>query len=149
ADCKRGRSVAPRGSVRAAGQVALGPPLRLRSAQISALAAAGAAEIAVYRVPKVAIVVTGDELVRPGERPGTGQIVESNDSTLVALTRECGGDPVSLSITRDDPSALQATFSRALESPIVVAVGGMSKGTLDLVPSAFERLGVRWLFHGI
>src|SRR5262249_7510583 len=69
-------------------------------------------------------------------------------STLVALTRECGSDPVSLGITRDEASALQATFSRALEFPIVVAVGGMSKGTLDLVPSAFERLGGRWLFHG-
>jgi len=148
-DCKLGRSVAPRGSVRAAGQVVLEPPLRLRSAQISALAAAGAAEIAVYRVCKVAIIVTGDELVRPGERPRAGQIVESNDSTLVALTRECGGDPVSLGITRDDSAALQATFSRALEFPIVVAVGGMSKGTLDIVPSTLERLGVRWLFQGV
>jgi len=103
----------------------------------------------VVRVPTVAIVVTGDELARPGTQPGPGPTVQTNDTTLSALTRECGAVPISLGITRDDPAALCSAFAKALKQPIVVAVGGMSKGTLDLVPAAFEQLGVKWLFHGV
>ncbi len=147
--CKLGRCIAPRGSVSSAGRTILAPPLRLTSTQLSAAAAGGASHVNVVRVPTVSIVVTGDELARPGTQPGPGQIVESNDTTLSAFTRECGAVPISLGITRDDPAALRSAFAAALKQPIVVAVGGMSKGTLDLVPAAFEQLGVKWLFHGV
>jgi molybdopterin molybdotransferase len=167
------KHVARRGSDVRAGDVVLEPGLRLGAAQLAAAATAGAATLAVYRRPTVAIVSTGDELVpvdAAGLNPAArkiGQIYDSNGPTLAALTRECGGEPAEWKtagserdrvgsvnpaahcIVPDRPDALRAALTAALEHPVVVTVGGMSMGTLDLVPRAFADLGVRWVFHGV
>jgi molybdopterin molybdotransferase len=63
--------------------------------------------------------------------------------------RQFGARPAEPSLARDKPAELRDRFAAAMAQPVVVAVGGMSMGTLDLVPQALEALGVRWVFHGV
>ena len=43
----------------------------------------------------------GDELVRPGETPGPGQIISSNDIAVAALARAAGAEARILPLARD------------------------------------------------
>lgn len=144
-----GKSVAPRGSHRRKGEIVLTPPLRMEPMHVSAAATAGAATLSVHRKPSIAILSTGDELVSAGSARQVGQIVDSNGPTLSALMRQFGGVVRSAEIVRDQESVLRHQAEAALGSDIVLVVGGMSMGTLDLAPKTFESLGVRWKFHGV
>jgi len=144
-----GKNISRQGSDRRTGEVVLTPPLRVGAAQIAAAATAGAATLEVAKHVQVALVSTGDELVRAGEARRFGQIYDSNGPMLSAMMRELGASPRPPSSAPDESEALIATLRNAMECPIVLTVGGMSMGTHDLVPQAFESLGVEWRFHGV
>jgi molybdopterin molybdotransferase len=146
---RAGQNVAPRASHRRSGEVVLAARVRLGPAQIASVAAAGGAKVSVSKAVHAAIVATGDELARPGSAKPAGHIYESNGPMLAALVREFGGVPVDLGIVKDDAAALKQMFADALKHPVVIAAGGMSMGTLDLVPTVLAELGVKWLFHGV
>src|SRR5690606_19620647 len=73
-----GRFVRPAGLDFREGDLLLPAGVRLDPARLSLAAAANHAELAVVRRPRVAILATGDELLRPGSRIGPGQIIASN-----------------------------------------------------------------------
>lgn len=143
------RNVSRQGGDRIKGDVILTPPLIVGAAHIAAAAAAGASALTVARPVGVAIVSTGDELVPVGGARGPGQIVDSNGPMLSALAAQFGATAHDLGIARDDATELRRVFTEALRQPVVIAVGGMSMGTLDLVPQVLGELGVEWRFHGV
>jgi molybdopterin molybdotransferase len=117
---------------------------------LAALSAAGIAEIAVHRRPRVAIVVTGDELRTPPEPLRRGQIYESNGRFLAARSAALGADVVSVERVADDAEATRVAFARAIASAdVVLASGGVSVGPHDHVKPALRALGVRELFWRI
>src|SRR5206468_823233 len=81
---------------------------------LAALAAAGVAEITVRRRPRVAIVITGDELRTPPEPLRRGQIYESNGRFLEARCMLADADVVLLERVPDDAAATRDAFERAL-----------------------------------
>ncbi len=149
ASVSAGRHIEPRAGIRRKGDSILTPPLRLGPAEVAAAATAGVATVSLFRAPGVGIVLTGDELVPAGAPTRPGQIHESNGPMLSALMRRFGAVPREPVIAGDTMEALTARFREALAEPVVLAVGGMSMGTLDLVPEAFESVGVRWQWHGV
>lgn len=98
--------------------------------------------ITVHRRPRVAILATGDEIVRPGEPLGPDQIVSSNGYTLAALVRAVGGEPIDLGIAPDESEALRAMARGARGADILVTTGGASVGDHDLVQSALGDEGM-------
>ena len=144
-----GRNIERRGAVRRRGDVVLTPPTRLGPIQLAAAITAGVGSLPVYPTPGAAIVVTGDELVSAGRPRRPGQIHESNGPMLAALMSQFAAAPTAPIVARDETDALRAAFEKAMCEPVVLAVGGMSMGTLDLVPKVLESLGVRWLWHGV
>ena len=66
---------------------------RLGPAELGAAVIAGRGEVRVSRLPRIAVVATGDELVPPGTPLQPGQIHESNSVTLGALARATGARP--------------------------------------------------------
>ncbi|GJQ26296.1 MAG: molybdopterin molybdenumtransferase MoeA [Phycisphaerae bacterium] len=146
---RSGMHVSPRGSAQRAGDVAVAAPTRIGPAQVATIAAAGHTNATVFEQADVAIVSTGDELVPPGASTKPGQIVESNSILIAGLVRRFGATARPLGIVEDRPDALRERFAAALQSRVVITCGGMSMGTLDLVPQTLESLGVRWLFHGV
>ncbi|MED5313758.1 MAG: gephyrin-like molybdotransferase Glp [Pseudomonadota bacterium] len=121
------------------------------SARLIALAvSAGHSKISVWRRPHVGILSTGDELVRPGEIPGAGQIISSNATYLAAFVEACGGIPVDLGIARDRPGEMLACV-RAAPAPLdlVITTGGASVGTHDHIVSDLNSAGTELGFWKI
>jgi molybdopterin molybdotransferase len=117
-----------------------------------ALAAAmGHAEVPVRRRPRVAVLATGDELVRPGEAMRPDQIVASNVYAIAGMVTQAGGVPIDLGIATDDFAALEAAVAAAEEAgaDVLVTLGGASVGDHDLVQSALTRRGMRLGFWRI
>jgi molybdopterin molybdotransferase len=132
----------PRGGDFAEGQLLL-PSGRLLDARAILLAAAmGHGALAVRRKPVVAVLATGDELVEPGERPGTDQIVSSNPFGLAAMIAAAGGAPRLLGIARDTPAALDEKLDAAADADVLVTTGGASVGDHDLVGPVLRARGM-------
>jgi molybdopterin molybdotransferase len=139
-----GRHIRPPGMDFREGDVLLAAGQRLGVREIALAAAMNHPTVPVRRRPKVAIIATGDELVRPGKVPGPDQIVASNDLGLAAFVRLNGGEPHDLGIVIDDDEAIGETIAAALKIPadILVTLGGASVGDHDLVQAALLDKGM-------
>ena len=144
-----GANVILRGTSVRAGDCVLRAGVRLNGARIGLLAELGMPIVPVRRRPRVAILATGDELVPIEATPGPGQIRNSNASMLAAQIEEAGGIAVSLGIARDIRDDLRTKITQGLGFDLLVLSGGVSAGTLDLVPSVLAEAGVRELFHKV
>jgi len=138
---KPGDNVRPASEDVAAGDVVLRGGAHLRPAEIGMLAALGRTHVLVHRRPRVAILATGDEVVDPGDPLGPGQIRNSNSSTVAALVRRCGGEPVLLGVARDTTAALRAKLREAQRADVVITTGGVSTGDYDLVKHVLRMEG--------
>ena len=142
-----GAAIRPAGGDVAAGDLIAARGTVLRPAVLAAVAAAGVDEVEVAARPRIAIVATGSELVRPGRPLDPGQIYESNTIAVAAQTVRAGAEVTSTTIVEDDPEQTRGVFSRALaEADVVVSSGGVSVGPHDYVKPALEMLGVREVF---
>jgi molybdopterin molybdotransferase len=132
-----------------AGDVVIARGTRLRAAQLGALAAAGVAEVACGRRPRVAVLATGTELRRPGEDLGPGEVYESNGVLLATALASAGGLVETLPAVADDAAAHRAALERGLEADVLVTSGGVSVGSHDLVRGLLRELGVDEVFWGV
>lgn len=120
---------------------------RVNAGILAALAMAGVDRVDIRRRPRVAVLITGDEVVRAGEELLPAKIYDANGPLLRAWFVENGyGEPV-VAYVRDDEAALEEAMSAALDSAdLVVTSGGVSVGDRDFVPLVADRLGVRKVF---
>lgn len=112
-------------------------------------AAMGHGWLRVRRRPRVGIIATGDEIAWPGTVPGPDQIASSNSTTLAAMVRGWGGEPVDLGIAADRPEALVAALREAVGLDVLVTSGGASVGDYDLVQAALAGEGLELGFWRI
>lgn len=131
------------------GDTVLAAGTRLDSRHVGLAAAANAPELAVYQVPRVAILATGDELVPPGGDPGPFQIISSNSLAVAAQVRAAGGIAIDLGIARDDADSLKAAAKGAEEADLLVTIGGASVGDHDLIQSVLGEDGLELDFWRI
>jgi molybdopterin molybdotransferase len=125
-----------------AGELVVAAGTQLGAAEIGLAAALGLPRLPVRRRPRVALMSTGDELVEVGEKPGGGQITDSNRWALLAALREAGAEVRGLGIAPDEPDRLRKLVDGALrEVDVLVTSGGVSVGTHDLVKPLLESLG--------
>jgi len=125
-----------------AGELVVAAGTQLGAAEIGLAAALGFPRLPVRRRPRVALMSTGDELVEVGEKPGRGQITDSNRWALLAALREAGAEVRGLGIAPDEPDPLRKLVVDALrEVDVIVTSGGVSVGTHDLVKPLLESLG--------
>ncbi len=134
--------VRPAGDDVAAGDLVVGSGTELGAAETAILASLGISIVHVRLAPRVAIVVTGDELVDVRVDPGPGQIRDSNSVALRALVTEAGGEPLAFRSVGDDLSSVTNVLREAAASAdLVVCAGGVSVGRYDFVKEAVQRLG--------
>jgi len=114
------------------------------------MAAVGNASVLVSRMPVVAVISTGDELVEPVEKPGPSQIRNINSFGLMAQVKRSGATCKYYGIASDNEEDTYCMVELAIgESDIVLISGGVSMGSFDFIPSVLERAGVNILFSGI
>ena len=152
-----GTSVAPgdhvmfAGADVAAGQRALGPGTQLSSREIGLLAALGQESVTVAARPRVGILSTGDELVRPGGdlENDAGQIYDVNSYSIAAAVRDAGGDAKLYPHAGDDPAELDRLLRDAAdECDLVLSSGSTSASAVDVVYQVVEERG-ELLLHGV
>lgn len=141
---ERNRYVRPAGLDFREGEVLLRAGERLDACRLALAAAMGHPGLPVRRRPRVAILATGDELVRPGDPIGPDQIVASNTFALAALVERAGAEPVELAIAGDTPGDLARSVSAAkgASADLLVTLGGASVGAHDLVRTTLAAEGM-------
>lgn len=144
-----GAFVIRQGASMARGETVLTAGTRLTPPAIGLLAELGLARMDVFPRPLVGVLATGDELVPIDQQPGPGQIRNSNQSMLIAQLTAAGTNVRPLGIARDNRDDLDAKIAAGLECDILCLSGGVSAGTLDLVPQALQAAGVREVFHKV
>lgn len=139
-----GRHVRPGGQDMKPGDVVLHRGETVHPGTVGVLAALGLGDVFVHRMPRVALVTTGDEL-RTAERyddvrQGAG-VPESNGPMLAAAVAAAGGVPLPWHIVPDDEDALRRAIATADDADVLVTVGGASMGEADLVKRVLDGEG--------
>lgn len=121
----------------------------LRPQDIGVLSALGFLQVEVLRQPRLSIISTGDEIIRPGEKPRPGEIIDINTPALAAVARRLGAEVVATSYASDDFAVIQEAVRDALDKgDIVILSGGSSMGEKDYTVKVIDQLG-EVLLHGL
>ena len=135
-----GRNVGRRGEDIEKDSVVLHAGRVLRPQDLGLLASIGVASVALVRRPRVALLITGNELLPCGSRPEGYRIIDSNSVMLAALVRRDGGVPQQTTYVPDRADAVEAALSGA-DADVILVSGGSSVGKEDHAPSIVARLG--------
>lgn len=139
---KAGRFVRVRGDDVHQGQVIISTGQRLRSQDIGLAAATGVVTLPVWRRLRVAVLATGNELVRIGTTLTPGKIFNSNSIAVSAFLNQLGCTTTDCGIIPDNLDTTIAQLREAAEHhDIVITTGGASVGDEDYVKQAVERVG--------
>jgi molybdopterin molybdotransferase len=136
-----GENVRAQGLDFRAGEVVLTKGHRLSARDTALLAAADFADVRVVRKPRVALVMTGDELSRPGEARQAGGIVASSTYALTAMIEAWGGEAFDLGILPDRIEAFAGLPAMTRDFDLIVTQGGASVGDHDLIQRALAPFG--------
>jgi molybdopterin molybdotransferase len=143
-------NVRPIGEQISAGDLALEKGTILNAAAIGFLAGLGFTKVSVYQKPKVGIVVTGNELSKPGTPLEYGKVYESNGIMLQSALMDGYYEAVTLYAVNDDFENTKNKLQEALTANDVVLVsGGISVGDYDFVARALKELQVETLFYKV
>lgn len=143
---KCGNDIRSQGEGMKTGEVVLLAGTEITPGVIGILATVKAAQFAVYRRPRVAILSTGNELEGMDDPVDPNKIPDSNTYALMAQIQALGIAPVLLGIARDDPVELEQYLRRGLEFDVLLVSGGTSVGVHDYVRPTIEKLGVQMKF---
>ncbi len=113
---------------------------------IGALALAGLAEVAVWRLPRIVVLVSGDEVVQGGAALKLGQVPDANGPLLAAFLADWGVPLLRLEAVADTAEAVREAMARAFaDADMVLTTGGVSVGDYDYIPAVAESLGAKRL----
>ncbi len=146
---KLGQNILRRAQEMRQGEIVVRAGARLRPQEVGLLSLVGRTAAMAIPAPTVAILPTGDEIVEPNEKPGPGQIRNSNGPMLAIQTMRAGTLCRQLAIAHDSVEQLRPQVEEGLKSHVLVLSGGVSAGKLDLVPGVLAELGVRIDFHKV
>jgi molybdopterin molybdotransferase len=143
---KAGNDIRNRGEGMSNGEVVLAAGTEITPGVTGVLATVKAAQVQVYRRPRVAILSTGNELEDMDDPVDPNKIPNSNSYALMAQVQALGLEPDLLGIARDDPAELEEYLMRGLRFDVLLVSGGTSVGVHDYVRPIIESLGVQMKF---
>ncbi len=130
-------------------QVAVTEGTLLNPATIGFLAGLGITEVTVYKKPSIVIIVTGNELIQPGNSLTDGKVYESNGIMLQMAVSDLTPD-ITVYKVFDEYQATMSVIQNAINHHDVVLVsGGISVGDYDFVYDSLQEIGVETLFYKV
>ncbi len=132
-----------------AGARILGPGRLIGPAELGVISSAPLPRVECARRPKVRVLVTGDELIRPAEPMRPGGVRDSNAHSVPALARNAGAEVAAVEHAGDDHAATREALERALDADLAVICGGVSVGEHDHVRPCLAELGAEQVFWGV
>ena len=122
---------------------------KIRPIDIGAMLAGGLTDVRVRKKPRVVIIPTGNELVEPGTKLKTGNIIEFNSRILAGVVAEWGGEPVRWEAVPDNIEEMKKTILEAAKTgDLIVINAGSSAGSKDFTSTAIKELG-EIILHGL
>jgi molybdopterin molybdotransferase len=144
---KKGENVRLKGEEIKKGQIALKKGTKLNPASLGFLAAMGWEKVRVFSKPKVSLLITGNELVKPGRELKPGKIWGSNLTTLNAALDQINIKSAFSGTARDSLQDLEKKIQKGLEtSDILLISGGISVGDYDFVQELLLKQKVKKIF---
>lgn len=121
------------------GQQLAAPGQRINIGALAALSMAGVKTLEVFKQPKVAVVITGDEVAETPDDLQAGKVFDANGPLLKAWLQDYG---LAVEIRHIADEAEQVTQCFEQLKPhydVIITTGGVSVGDYDFVrPCAFE-----------
>ncbi len=130
------------------GELLLEEGERITADKIGVLSAIGMQLVPVYTQPKVAVISTGNEIIKHQEKLDYAKIYDINSYTLSNAVKACGCIPIHSEIVKDDYNSLKNAILKFKDADIIITSGGTSAGTGDNLKVVLDELG-DVLIHGI
>jgi len=142
-----GENITKKGDDISAGETALKEGTLISPSQIGVFAALGITDVQVYKKPIIAVISTGDEIVKDNPKPG--QIRDVNTFLLSAAIKESGCDVFEYGAVADKREEIENAVKECVKSSDAVIIsGGSSAGARDMTVDIIDTLGKAY-FHGI
>jgi molybdopterin molybdotransferase len=119
---------------------------RLSPAHGAVLAIAGLDVVTVHRSPRIAFVLTGDEVVVAG-LPAAGHVRDAFDPLLPLAVAGMGAAALPPTRVGDDPDAIRAAVAAATDADVLVTVGGTGRSRVDRLREALADAEI--VFDGV
>lgn len=120
---------------------------KLGYVEAAVLAGMGICQAPVYRLPKVALLTSGDEVVEPGRSLPPGKIYNSNMTMLAARLQDFGICPFYTATVQDEAAVMAKTLQRtAREADLIITTGAVSVGKKDIMHEALRQIGAERIF---
>ncbi|KAA0991339.1 molybdopterin molybdotransferase MoeA [Dyadobacter aurulentus] len=145
-----GKNVRRIGQQIMAGTTALTAGTYLSPGGIAFLQGLGITDVQVCRKPKIGLLITGDELLKPGEPMVAGRVFESNSGMIAAALKQEGLREIEIRYAGDDLDTTITELQKLVEkNDIVLASGGISVGDYDFVGEAMNAVGAETVFYKV
>ena len=143
-------NIRPAGEQVKKGQTALKKDTLLTPAAIAFATSLGVTEVSVYKKPSIAILVTGNELIKAGKSLQYGQIYESNAVMLTSALIGVGFNKITNYKVADNYKDTLSLLKEIISNHDMILVsGGISVGDYDFVGKALGALSVTELFYKV
>ena len=132
------------------GQLLIKKHTKLNYANIGILASSGIDEILVYKVPKIALLTTGDEVVDVYKELEDGKIYNSNKYSILSRLLELGYECEVVNHVSDEYEKIGKRIEELCSKvDLIITTGGASVGDKDLIEEAINYIGGEILFHKV
>lgn len=121
---------------------------RLTPVNFSVLCCAGIAEVKVHCLPRVGILVTGDEVLQLGQTHKPGSVFDSNRHFLVSSLAQLGIECQVLGPVKDNEVTIRESLEQlSAQCDLVITSGGVSMGKYDFIRPLLQSSGYRMLVN--
>lgn len=132
------------------GELALKEGTKLSPAAVGYLFSLGITTVSVFKKPSIALITTGNELIKPGQKLEYGKIYESNSGMIQNALLSIGIKKIQKYKIEDDYIATVEAIKNAIElNDVVIITGGISVGDYDFVGKALQELQVEEVFYKV
>ncbi|HNQ67505.1 MAG TPA: molybdopterin molybdotransferase MoeA [Bacteroidales bacterium] len=144
------KNISPKGEDIKAGDKVLEKGILLKPFHCGILATLGKSLVSVYKKVRVGIIVTGDEIIEPGNQLATAQIYNSNAYQIINNCRTLNIVPEYFGIAHDSYKGVESAINSMLEgNDVLIITGGVSMGDYDYVAPVLKNSGMDVKFDSI
>lgn len=132
------------------GQLLIKKHTKLNYANIGILASSGIDEILVYKIPKIALLTTGDEVIDVDQKLEDGKIYNSNKYSILSRLLELGYKCEIVNHVSDEYEKIGKKIEElSSKVDLIITTGGASVGDKDLIEKAINYIGGEILFNKV
>ncbi len=136
-----GENVSPAGEDFNKGDTVLQKGKLLGPAELAIIASAGFDHVSVYKKPRIAVLITGSELVMPKKELEGAEVINSNHFTIKSMVESCLAVP-EMFHSIDDAQLVEELFNELLEEyDALITTGGTAISKGDVVVDVAQKLG--------